>query len=191
MAAARFAAISARICFCIFAKSMALILVLSAITAGTNAHAQLLPHATRRQRRERAYTIPRTARAPTHAPAARLAVGIIDLLFFDETIDYSERGASARPAMVHAALFISPSSSCETARIFVCNCMCISMSYHYSKYEFLGPESDLERYRFRSANSSSLLVCFDGIFRRRGAESDFRRNIPIGPNSRYPFELYS
>ena len=24
------------------------------------------------------------------------------------------------------------------------------MSYHYSKYEFVGPESDLERYRFRS-----------------------------------------
>ena len=67
--------------------------------------------------------------------------------------------------------------------------MCISMSYHYSKYEFVGPESELERYRFRSASSSSLLVCFDGIFRRRefpsGAESDFRRNIPIGPNSRY------
>jgi hypothetical protein len=37
------------------------------------------------------------------------------------------------------------------------------MSYHYSKYEFVGPESDLERYRFRSASSSSLLVCFDGI----------------------------
>jgi hypothetical protein len=64
------------------------------------------------------------------------------------------RSSTAR--MVHAALFISPSSSCETARIFVCNCMCISMSYHYSKYEFLGPESDLERYRFRSASSSSL-----------------------------------
>ena len=54
------------------------------------------------------------------------------------------------------------------------------MSYHYSKYEFVGPESDLERYRFRSASSSSLrLVCFDGIFRMRGAESDFRRNIRI------------
>ncbi len=47
--------------------------------------------------------------------------------------------------MVHAALFISPNSSCETARIFECDCMYISMSYHYCKYEFLGPESDLER----------------------------------------------
>ena len=68
------------------------------------------------------------------------------------------------------------------------------MSYHYSKYDFAGPESDLERYRFRSASSSSLLL-FAGMFRRNfpfmvganGAESDFRRNIhvPIGPNSRY------
>ena len=51
--------------------------------------------------------------------------------------------------------------------------MCISMSYHYSKYEFVGPESDLERYRFRSfrsASISSLLVCFDGIFRGHGRE---------------------
>ena len=77
--------------------------------------------------------------------------------------DYGVRVA----AMVHAALFISPSSSCETARIFVCNCIYISMSYHYSKYEFVGPESDLERYSFRSSSSSSLLVCLDGIFRRR------------------------
>ena len=75
--------------------------------------------------------------------------------------------ARVAAAMVHAALFISPSSSCETARIFVCSCMYISMSYHYSKYEFLGPESDLERYSFRSSSSSSLLVCLDGIFRRR------------------------
>jgi hypothetical protein len=44
------------------------------------------------------------------------------------------------------------------------------MSYHYSKYEFLGPESDLERYRynsttcsvhsFRSSSSSSLRYVF-------------------------------
>ena len=30
------------------------------------------------------------------------------------------------------------------------------MSYHYSKYDFLGPESDLERYRFSSFRSASL-----------------------------------
>ena len=53
------------------------------------------------------------------------------------------------------------------ARIFECDCMYISMSFHYSKYEFVGPESELERYRFRSASSSSLSVCFNDIFRRR------------------------
>ena len=58
--------------------------------------------------------------------------------------------------MVHAALFISPNSSCETGRIFVFKCMCISISYYYSKYEFLGPDSDLGSYRFRSVSSSSL-----------------------------------
>ena len=26
-------------------------------------------------------------------------------------------------------------------QLSVCNCMYISMSYHYSKYEFLGPDS--------------------------------------------------
>eukprot|EP01051_Picozoa_sp_SAG22_P032783 SAG22_NODE_14012_length_388_cov_0.429066_2_plen_42_part_01 len=36
-------------------------------------------------------------------------------------------------------------------QLSVCNCIYISMSYYYSKYEFVGPESDLERYRFRSA----------------------------------------
>eukprot|EP01043_Picozoa_sp_COSAG02_P009752 COSAG02_NODE_334_length_24367_cov_6.715634_19_plen_74_part_00 len=68
--------------------------------------------------------------------------------------------------MVHAALFISPSSSCETARIFVSNCMYISMSYNCSKYEFVGPESDLERYRFtsfRSASSSSLFTSINFV----------------------------
>eukprot|EP01043_Picozoa_sp_COSAG02_P032803 COSAG02_NODE_2208_length_9500_cov_13.043400_2_plen_86_part_00 len=40
--------------------------------------------------------------------------------------------------MVHAALFVSPNSSCETACIFVCNCINVSMSYHFSKYKFLG-----------------------------------------------------
>jgi hypothetical protein len=70
--------------------------------------------------------------------------------------------------MVHAALFISPSASCETARIFLCNCMYISMSYHYSKYDFVGPESDLERYRFSSfrSTSSSSLAAARGIVSR-------------------------
>ncbi len=44
--------------------------------------------------------------------------------------------AGGTAILVHAALFISPNSSCETARIFECNCMYISMSYHCSKYEF-------------------------------------------------------
>ena len=85
---------------------------------------------------------------------------------------------------VSAARFISPNSSCEIARIFVCNCMYISMSYHCSEYEFLGPESALERYSFRSASSSSLYWYVSTEF-SVGACSDFRRNIPIGPNSRY------
>ena len=73
--------------------------------------------------------------------------------------------------MVHAALFISPSSSCETARISVCNCMYISMSYHYSKYEFVGPESDLERYR-----QIQVSEFFDPI-------GMFRRNFPWAPKA--------
>ena len=95
---------------------------------------------------------------------------------------------TARLCMVHAALFISP-TSCETAHIFVFDCMHISMSYHYSKYEFLGPESDLERYctvsRCSSSSSSSLLVGSYVSEFSVGACSDFRRNIPIRPNSRY------
>ena len=44
-------------------------------------------------------------------------------------------------AMVLGALLISQNSSCETARMFVYACMYICMSYHYIKYEFLGPDS--------------------------------------------------
>jgi hypothetical protein len=71
--------------------------------------------------------------------------------------------------------------------------MYISMSYHYSKYEFVGPESDLEWYCTTAVAQIQfiqvseffeptvlVLVCFDGIFREHGgAESDFRRNIPM------------
>ena len=78
--------------------------------------------------------------------------------------------------MVHAALFISPSSSCETARIFVSNCIYISMSYHYRNYDFVGPESDLERYRFRSASARAYWCVSKEFY--VGASCDFRRNIP-------------
>ena len=49
--------------------------------------------------------------------------------------------------------------------------MYISMSYHYSKYEFVDSESDLERYSVQIQVSeffepiAVVLVCFDGIFR--------------------------
>ena len=40
----------------------------------------------------------------------------------------------ARATMVHAALFISPNSSCETARtVYLCviECVLVFMSYHH------------------------------------------------------------
>ena len=85
-------------------------------------------------------------------------------------------------------VFRLQSSSCETECNFVCNCMYISMSYQYCMYEFAGPNPAGLRgevARCRSVSSSSLSVCFTGIFRRHGAKSDFRRNIPIGSNPRY------
>ncbi len=68
--------------------------------------------------------------------------------------------------------------------------MYISMSYHYSKYEFWGPESDLERYRSRYLSSGYRFSRFNEFFEPPelvclatefsvGACSDFRRNIPL------------
>ena len=62
-------------------------------------------------------------------------------------------------------------------RLSVCNCMYISMSYTYSKYEFLCPDSGVVRASFRSVSSSSLWRCKTGFFHGRGADCDFRRNI--------------
>eukprot|EP01043_Picozoa_sp_COSAG02_P038403 COSAG02_NODE_2957_length_7667_cov_1172.088795_5_plen_56_part_00 len=52
-------------------------------------------------------------------------------------------------------------------QLSVCNCIYISMSYYYSKYEFLGriqQDSGVVRSSFRSASSSSLWVLLDGEF---------------------------
>jgi hypothetical protein len=81
---------------------------------------------------------------------------------------YQYGGERARLSMVLAALFRLQSSSCETECNFVCNCMYISMSYQYCMYEFVGPNpAGLrgEDARCRSVSSSSLSVCFTGIFR--------------------------
>ena len=44
-------------------------------------------------------------------------------------------------AMVLEALLIIQSYRCSFLYESVCNCIYISMSYYYSKYEFLGPDS--------------------------------------------------
>eukprot|EP01043_Picozoa_sp_COSAG02_P049287 COSAG02_NODE_4934_length_4817_cov_5.385333_2_plen_76_part_00 len=43
--------------------------------------------------------------------------------------------------MVLGALLISQNSSCQSLRILICNCMCITMSYYIIKYEFMGQDS--------------------------------------------------
>jgi hypothetical protein len=60
------------------------------------------------------------------------------------------------------------------------------MSYHYSKYELVGPESDLARGTDSVHSGQRVLRAYWYVSTEfSGAESDFRRNIPIGPNSRY------